>query len=105
MGLLDSILGGNQTRGRGGMSPMTLALLALLAYRTYQGKGRLGDMMRQSGGANPNPGGPVTGPGRLPAGNQAGPVGGDGGGLGQILGDLFRGGPGARPAAPGSAGG
>src|SRR5215216_2457811 len=69
MGLLDNIFGGGQQTGRGGASPLTLALLALLAYRTYQGKGRLADMMRQSGGADPNPGGSVTGPGRLPAGN------------------------------------
>jgi uncharacterized protein YidB (DUF937 family) len=107
MGLLDSILGGNQTRTGGGTSPMTLALLALLAYRTYQGKGRLADM-RRNAGANTggvDQGGRVGGPGRLPDGNQAGPLGSGGGGLGQILGDLLRGGPGARPARPGGAGG
>ena len=27
------------------MSPLTLGLLAVLAYRTYQGKGRLADML------------------------------------------------------------
>jgi uncharacterized protein YidB (DUF937 family) len=104
MGLLDDILGGNQARGGGGTSPMTLALLALLAYRTYQGKGRLGDML-QNAGANTGSvdhGGRVGGPGRMPAGNDAGPLGGGGGGLGQILGDLLRGGAGARPAGPGA---
>jgi uncharacterized protein YidB (DUF937 family) len=44
MGLLDMLTGG-QSRQRGGVSPITLGLLALLAYRTYQGKGRLADML------------------------------------------------------------
>ena len=49
MGLLDNILGG-QTQGQGGgPSKMTLALMALLAYRTYQGKGRLAEMMGRDG--------------------------------------------------------
>ena len=30
---------------RGGMSPLTLALLGTLAYRTFKGKGRLADMI------------------------------------------------------------
>ena len=109
MGLLDSLLGRNQARGGGGVSPMTLALLALLAYRTSQGKGRLADMLRQSGGTSgtarsPGQGGAVTAPPTVPAGNQAGPLGG---GLGDILGNVFRGGAGAAPAGtgPGSGGG
>ena len=40
MGLLDGVLGGGSRSG-GGMSPLTMALLGLLAYRTFQGKGRL----------------------------------------------------------------
>jgi uncharacterized protein YidB (DUF937 family) len=43
MGILDGLLGGG--RNRGGMSPITMALLGLLAYRTMQGKGRLADML------------------------------------------------------------
>lgn len=43
MGLLDSVLGGG--RRSGGMSPITMALLGLLAYRTLRGKGRLGEML------------------------------------------------------------
>jgi uncharacterized protein YidB (DUF937 family) len=113
MGLLDSILGGGaRTRG-GGMSPMTLGLLALLAYRTYQGKGRLADMMgrNEPGGANDGTsqsGGRVAGPGNLPNGNPAGPLGGGmGGGLGSILGGLLGGGAGSRNfgGAGGMAGG
>ena len=44
MGLLDNILGGDRSQGGGGPSKMTLALMALLAYRTYQGKGRLAEI-------------------------------------------------------------
>jgi uncharacterized protein YidB (DUF937 family) len=112
MGLLDSLLGGNQARGRGGMSPLTLGLLALLAYRTYQGKGRLADMLGRSEPGGPNTGtarsdGRVSGPGRLPDGNPAGPLGGDGGGLGGILRDILGGGAGGRRVggAGGMAGG
>jgi uncharacterized protein YidB (DUF937 family) len=85
------------------MSPLTLGLLALLAYRTYQGKGRLAEMLGRDepGGASAGtvrPGGRVTGPGRLPDGNPAGPLGREGGGLGNILRDIMTGGPGARQA-------
>jgi uncharacterized protein YidB (DUF937 family) len=108
MGLLDSIMTGGQQRGRGGPSPLTLGLLALLAYRTYQGKGRLADMLGRNAPQEGNAGtsrsdGRVTGPGRLPDGNPAGPLGGGGGGLGDILGGLLRGGAGARQV--GGAGG
>jgi uncharacterized protein YidB (DUF937 family) len=92
MGLLDSIFGGGQQAGRGGASPLTLGLLALLAYRTYQGKGRLSDMM---GRGQPDAAGRTAGPGNLTEGNPAGQMGSDGGGLGNILGNLLRGGPAA----------
>jgi uncharacterized protein YidB (DUF937 family) len=69
MGLLDGILGGGR---RGGMSPITMALLGLLAYKTMKGK-NLSDMF---GGSN--------------AGGQSGQSGGLGGllqgGLGGLLG-------------------
>ena len=44
MSLLDNILGGS-TRTSAGMSPLTMALMGLLAYRTFQGKGRLAEML------------------------------------------------------------
>jgi uncharacterized protein YidB (DUF937 family) len=50
MGLLDGLL--SSSRGRGGMSPITMALLGLLAYRTMRGKGRLADMLGQTGQAS-----------------------------------------------------
>jgi hypothetical protein len=34
MGLLDNVLGGGPTRSSSGMSPITMTLLGLLAYRT-----------------------------------------------------------------------
>jgi uncharacterized protein YidB (DUF937 family) len=71
MGLLD-ILGASGARRGGGMSPITMALLGLLAYRTFQGKGRLADML-----------------GRTPAGSGAPAAGG---GLGDLLGGLIGGG-------------
>jgi uncharacterized protein YidB (DUF937 family) len=43
MGLLD-ILSPSGTQ-RGGMSPLTLALMGVLAYRNMKGKGRLADVM------------------------------------------------------------
>jgi uncharacterized protein YidB (DUF937 family) len=55
MGILDGLLGGG--RSRGGMSPITMALLGLLAYRTMQGKGRLADMLGTSKTAQGSPGG------------------------------------------------
>jgi uncharacterized protein YidB (DUF937 family) len=59
------------------MSPLTLGLLALLAYRTYQGKGRLADML----GQRQQPG--------LSGGGHTDP---QGGGLGDLLGNIFGGG-------------
>ncbi|RYZ64107.1 MAG: hypothetical protein EOP08_09655, partial [Proteobacteria bacterium] len=61
--------------GRGGMSPMTMALVGLLAYRTLKGKGRLADMLgtnRQAAGGAP------------PGGGQTGASGGGLGGLGNL---------------------
>jgi uncharacterized protein YidB (DUF937 family) len=49
MGLLD-ILGGGGTN-RGGMSPMILALMGVLAYRTMRGQGRLANIL----GTSPSP--------------------------------------------------
>jgi uncharacterized protein YidB (DUF937 family) len=88
MGLLDTIFGGGRSRGSGGTSPLTLGLLALLAYRTYQGKGRLADMLGRS----------------QQPGNAGRPPGGTADGLGNILGDLF-GGAGSRPGEGRTAGG
>jgi uncharacterized protein YidB (DUF937 family) len=83
------------------MSPITMGLLALLAYRTYQGKGRLAEMLGQgqpeNAGARPLPSGTAV-PGRPPGGNifggNAGGVPGAGGGLpsGGGLADILRGG-------------
>src|SRR5262245_4246519 len=73
--------------GGGGMSPMMMALLALLAYKALKGRG----------GQAPSPGGigrPVPPGGTVTAGTP-------GGGLGDILGGLFGGKPGGMPAGPG----
>jgi uncharacterized protein YidB (DUF937 family) len=72
-------LGGSH---RGGMSPITMALLGVLAYRTLHGKGRLADML---GINKPNPAG-ATAPGAPPAASTSGGLGGLGGMLGGILG-------------------
>jgi uncharacterized protein YidB (DUF937 family) len=42
MGLFDILGGGSQ---RGGMSPLMLGLMGVLAYRTFKGQGRLADML------------------------------------------------------------
>ena len=55
MGLFDDVLGsatGNRST-TSGMSPVTMALLGLLAYRTMQGKGRLADMLGMNKGGAP----------------------------------------------------
>jgi uncharacterized protein YidB (DUF937 family) len=90
MGLLDMLTGG-QSRQSSGVSPITLGLLALLAYRTYQGKGRLADMLGHNAPA-PN----TQMPGRNdeimpPGGRGAAPLQ-PGQGQGGGLGDLLRGG-------------
>jgi len=66
MGLLDGILGGGMRRG--GMSPLTMALMGLLAYKTLKGK----NVSEMFGGAS-------------------GPTGANGG-LGGVLGGLLGGG-------------
>ena len=58
MGFRDQVFGGTQAGSRGGASPVTLGLLALLAYRTYEGKGRLAEML----GRQPSPAGAANSP-------------------------------------------
>ena len=74
MGLLDILNPGAQ---RGGMSPLTLALMGVLAYRTMKGKGRLADMLGTARA-------PGTGMGAGMGGGLGG-LGGLGGGLGGLL--------------------
>ncbi len=71
MGLLNNVLGASQGlgmmgggfgRSRGGMSPLTLALLGTLAYRTIKGKGRLADIL----GIQSAPPKPAPQPGAAP---------------------------------------
>ena len=92
MGLMDILNGmqngprGQTQPGKGGMSPVTMAMLALLAYKAYQ---------KMSAGQ----------PGAAPAGNALPPgnttaSGGLGGGLGDILGGML-GGPRGGAAAGG----
>lgn len=77
MSLLGNLLGGGGGGGRGGMSPITMGLLGLLAYRTFQGKGRLADMLGRSGAD----GAPPTGSQNVPQQSAGG-----GGLLGGLLG-------------------
>jgi uncharacterized protein YidB (DUF937 family) len=96
MGLLDVLNGmqngpGGQRSGGGGMSPMTMALLGLLAYKAFKSSGGLGNVL---GGAQAAPAG-------TPGGVNPGP---GGGGLGDILGGLF-GGNASGGAAAGTSGG
>jgi uncharacterized protein YidB (DUF937 family) len=80
MGLLDSVLGGGRRSG-GGMSPITMALLGLLAYRTMKGKGRLADMLGTGGaGGAAAPGSAGGGLGGLLQGGLGGLLGGAGAG-------------------------
>jgi uncharacterized protein YidB (DUF937 family) len=105
MGLLD-ILNGMQngprgqrqpttrTSGGGGMSPIMMGLLALLAYKAFKGRGQAAGV-----GQPAAPGRPAALP---PGGEHAGlPSGGLSGGLGDILGGLLGkstgGAPGAKP--------
>jgi uncharacterized protein YidB (DUF937 family) len=75
--MFNTLGGGNR---RGGMSPIMLGLMGLLAYRTLKGKGRLADMLgtNQAG----------SGVGNAPAGGGLGGVLG-GGALGAGLKDLL----------------
>jgi hypothetical protein len=64
MGLLDQVLGGATVGlgGRpGGMSPITMALMGLLAYRTMEGKGRLAEMLGRTPVSGAAPASPDTG--------------------------------------------
>src|SRR5262245_24989757 len=86
MGLLDGLFGGNNADGTkgGGMSPMMMALLGLLAYKTMSGGGKsLSDIF---GGATDSKSGAGLAPGSMAAG-QAGGLGSLlTGGLGALLG-------------------
>ena len=103
MGLMDILNGmqngprGQQTpassRG-GGMSPMTMALLGLLAYKALKGGG-LGNILGGSStSVNPPPGGSRGGLGDVLGGmfGNAGAQQGGQGGLGGVLGGLLAGG-------------
>jgi uncharacterized protein YidB (DUF937 family) len=84
MGLFDQVFGGGAaSSGSGsGMSPLTMALMGVLAYRTFQGKGRLAEMLGQKPGSPMAPN-PSSG---IPSAPSAG------GGLGGLLGGLLGGG-------------
>src|SRR5262245_20182969 len=74
--------------GGGGMSPIVMALLGLLAYKALKGRG--GQAAPAGGSGRPlAPGGTVT-------------AGTPGGGLDEILGGLFGGKPGNVPASTGA---
>lgn len=90
MGLLDGLLGGSNQQGSG-MSPLTALLMGVLAYRTYQGKGRLADMLGRGATA---PGDTSTNP---PGSHVTPPASGG-------LGDMLKGGLGGLLAG-GAAGG
>jgi uncharacterized protein YidB (DUF937 family) len=106
MGLLDILNGmqngprGEQTPGKGGMSPITMAILALLAYKAV--KGVTGG---QAETAPTAPGGGAR-PGQIPDQTNANA---GGGGLGDLLGgglgDIFKGGAGAGSPGGGGLGG
>ena len=93
MGLADVLTGMmNGPRGQrqpssggGGMSPIMMALLGLLAYKAFKGRG---GQTAPSGGMGQT--------GRLPPGGTT-RAGGSGGDLGDILGGLFGGKPGSMP--------
>jgi uncharacterized protein YidB (DUF937 family) len=83
MGLLDVLNGmqngprGQRDPNKGGMSPITMALLGLLAYKAFK------SLSSQTGAAPASPG---TGTPQIPAGNvTAGLPGGLGGDLGGLL--------------------
>ncbi|WP_116809227.1 YidB family protein [Steroidobacter cummioxidans] len=64
MGLLDSI-GGNR---RGGISPVMVGLMGLLAYRTLKGKGKLADMLGTGGSGSAGAAGGALSGGALAGG-------------------------------------
>ena len=90
MGLLDSVLGG--TRTSGGISPITMALLGVLAYRTFQGKGRLADMLGRAPASGSSGGVSTTNPHSGLSGLLGGLLGGGAAGsiLSGGLGDLLK---------------
>ena len=57
MGLFDSLGGGR----RGGMSPVMMGVLGLLAYRALKGKGGLSGMLGGAGQSAGDPGGALSG--------------------------------------------
>jgi uncharacterized protein YidB (DUF937 family) len=99
MGLMDILNGmqngprGPKTPGQGGMSPITMAILGLLAYKAY------GKLTSGSGQPHPAPG-PAPTPTQVGAGGV--PADEANSGLGGLLGSLFGGG--ATPTS-GNAGG
>jgi uncharacterized protein YidB (DUF937 family) len=105
MGLLDILNGmqngprGQTQPGKGGMSPITMAMLALLAYKAYQ---KVSASQPGSTGTSSNAGGGIGG---ALGGMLGGSAGGApaGGGLGNVLGGLLGGAPGG--ASAGSLGG
>ncbi|MBV8108245.1 MAG: DUF937 domain-containing protein [Hyphomicrobiales bacterium] len=76
--------------GGGGMSPIMIALLGLLAYKAFKGRG-----------GQTAPSGGVGQTGRLPPGGTPS-AGGSGGDVGDILGGLFGGKPGSMPSGSGA---
>jgi hypothetical protein len=72
MGLLDVLQGTasgprsqSASAGGGGMSPITMGLLALLAYKSFKGGGPLAGIFGSGAGSAPNPGAPPGGTGNL----------------------------------------
>ena len=86
--MFNTLGGGN--RGRGGMSPIMLGLMGLLAYRTLKGKGKLADMLgtNQPGANQPGANQVGTDAGSAPTSGGLGSVLG-GGALGAGLKDLL----------------
>lgn len=80
--MLGNLFGG----GRGGMSPITMALMGVLAYRTLKGKGRLADMLGRKPDGAPDGANPYGGNAGAPDPRATG------GGLGGLLGGLLGGG-------------
>jgi uncharacterized protein YidB (DUF937 family) len=97
-GMLNGPRGQRQAQpsgGKGGMSPLMMALLGLLAYKAL--KGRSGQTAAPGGTQRPLPPGGTNQP--IPTGTGAG------GGLGDILGGLFGGAPGRAGAGTAPGGG
>src|SRR6185503_12061365 len=100
MGLLDVLNGmqngprGERQPGSGGMSPITMALLGLLAYKAVKGSGILGGGAQAPDSAG-HPGSPQPNPSATAS---------EGGGLGGLLGSLFGGGAGGQSGMGGLGG-